>query len=307
MLLFEGINLFCGKAISLHGLSIRWMFFVQGFSNEKDNDDTKAEVETEGNDALAVDGTAAEQASNQAVVNAGEPTEVKSDLDKKRSHEEITGDEQDEGRETKKRMTTTDEELPVQEPPKNASRALKVEGFVRPFTLHQARHLFESHGTLAAFWMPSIKNVAYAVFSSKTESLAAFDKLNDLRWPADSPKRLAPKFITIVEAENAIKAGENNPDFSIERVDGDDVDIVEVKVAEEPEDPLSEQKANSPDQEDLRNIITKRQEMNAATMRGGEGEETEGLSLDDLFKRTHARPAIYWMPLSEEEAGRKES
>lgn len=228
----------------------------------------------------------------EAVDEAAEP---KTDhTDKKRTHEELH-DGEHEDRETKKRATVVATEPSIV----HASRALKVEGFVRPFTLPQARNLFECHGNLVAFWMPSIKNVAYAVFSAIAESQAAYEKLNDLRWPVDSPKRLVANFITVNEAEQAIRNGENKPEFKIERVEGDEAELVAATEVEKVEK-VETKASNKSVQKDLRNIITKRQERNEARV----AAEAEGLSLDDLFRRTQARPAIYWIPLSEEEVGR---
>jgi RNSP1-SAP18 binding (RSB) motif len=31
----------------------------------------------------------------------------------------------------------------------------------------------------------------------------------------------------------------------------------------------------------------------------------EGLSLDDLFKKTQAKPAVYWLPLTDSEVAEK--
>jgi len=263
---------------------------------EKDDGDGKVEKEFEGEESFS-DVTHKGEAVNEAA-------EPKTDIDKKRPHEELH-DGEHEDRETKKRAVAATEPSNVQASLANhtegkdlatASRALKVEGFVRPFTLHQARNLFECHGTLAAFWMPSIKNVAYAVFSAIAESQAAYEKLNDLRWPVDSPKRLVANFITINEAEQAIRNGENKPDFKIERVEGDEAELVAPEIEKAP----VEAKSNKSAQEDLRNVITKRQERNTDRVAG----EAEGLSLDDLFRRTQARPAIYWIPVSEDEVGR---
>ena len=39
---------------------------------------------------------------------------------------------------------------------------------------------------------------------------------------------------------------------------------------------------------------------------GGEGEEEPPIILDDIFRKTDAKPSLYWLPLSEEEVSRAE-
>ncbi len=101
--------------------------------------------------------------------------------------------------------------------PQVSSRSLRVDGFVRPFRLEEARALLEKHGALAAcsrrarvlratchvrraasgphavgrcgagsvlkFWMDSIKSHCYATFSSVEAATAAKKALQDLKWP----------------------------------------------------------------------------------------------------------------------------
>ncbi len=42
-----------------------------------------------------------------------------------------------------------------------------------------------------------------------------------LQWPATNPKRLAPRFVPLGEAEAAIAKGSGNPEFRIARVEED--------------------------------------------------------------------------------------
>ncbi len=48
--------------------------------------------------------------------------------------------------------------------------------------------------------------------------------LQGLRWPEASPKTLAPKHVTLREAEAAIGTGAGNPDFRVKRTAADPVD-----------------------------------------------------------------------------------
>lgn len=39
---------------------------------------------------------------------------------------------------------------------------------------------------------------------------------------------------------------------------------------------------------------------------GGDGEEEPPIILDDIFRKTDAKPSLYWLPLSEEEVSQAE-
>jgi len=208
------------------------------------------------------------------------------------------------------------------------TRALFVEGFVRPFTLNQARELMGESGTVLSLWMPSIKNLAYVVFSSVTEASRARDALDGLQWPASSPKRLSPRFVSVMVAEMAIGHGGGNPDFKIERMEDDGPDD---EYVEEIEPPQSGASGKSPASgrrfpasghvdalSDLREMLSKRRSESAAAAAAGGGgggatanktapaavivprsnvpAEIAEYDLDKLFMKTKHKPTIYWTP-----------
>lgn len=217
-----------------------------------------------------------------------------------------------------------------------ASRALRVDGFVRPFTLNQARDLLSQSGTVLAMWMPNIKNLAYVVFATVAQAEAAHAALAGLQWPANSPSKLQPRYVTVAEAELAIGEGAGNPDFKIGRTDEDGPDDVAAGAAPAAKDtpakgaaenpPEAVNNARAPAKEaldarkedvegvtDLRELLKRRQgavappEAHPVAQQPQNGAgDNEPLSLDDLFRRTQAKPAIYWLPVSEEEIQRRE-
>ncbi|EFN59666.1 hypothetical protein CHLNCDRAFT_56500 [Chlorella variabilis] len=111
------------------------------------------------------------------------------------------------------------EEVPVAGEP--ATRALRIDGFVRPFTERQVRELLSETGQVLALWMPSIKTHCYAVFESKAQAEETRKATYHLQWPATNPKRLAPRFVPLTEAETAIGTGAGNPDFRLKRTEED--------------------------------------------------------------------------------------
>jgi apoptotic chromatin condensation inducer in the nucleus len=198
------------------------------------------------------------------------------------------------------------------------SRALLIEGFVRPFTLNQARDLLGRHGTVLSMWMPNIKNRAWCVFETRAQAAAAREALWDLQWPAGSPKRLQPKYVPLVQAEAAIASGSGNPDFKVQRTEEDGPEdevmpqIIESTGKGKARGSAAANAGGGVDasatggKQDLRDLLSKKRSSDG--QEGEKKEETgnrEFMSLDDVFKKTIAKPSIYWLPLSEEKAAER--
>jgi apoptotic chromatin condensation inducer in the nucleus len=188
------------------------------------------------------------------------------------------------------------------------SRALRIEGFVRPFTENQARTLLDQSGTITAMWMPSIRNVAWVVYSTKSEAETAKTALFKLQWPAGSPKVLMPASVSVHAAEKAIRIGSNNPEFKIERTEEDGPDEPEGMDDVVGGHPSRQQQHAADDDilkdasplrvKDLRELLSRKSTGGSGT---GERKRRDPVpNLDELFRKTTAKPAIYWLPLSEE-------
>ncbi|GAB4822403.1 hypothetical protein N2152v2_009449 [Parachlorella kessleri] len=114
------------------------------------------------------------------------------------------------------------EDVPAAQEP--TTRALRIDNLVRPFLEGQLRALLNNYGFVKAMWMPSIKTHCYAVFENKGQAEAARRATWRLQWPATNPKRLAPRFVALVEAEEAIARGSGNPEFKVARTEEDGED-----------------------------------------------------------------------------------
>ncbi|KAL6780388.1 hypothetical protein ACKKBF_B13345 [Auxenochlorella protothecoides x Auxenochlorella symbiontica] len=251
----------------------------------------------------------------------------------------------------------------------STTRALRIDGFVRPFTERAVRELLDPTGAeLKALWMPSIKTHCYSVFASKAAAAAALAATAGLTWPAASPKTLAPRHVALREAERAIGQGAGNPDFRVERLpeDGEE-EAEEAEAAASPAAAEAVAAAAAPaaaaaregtraapvrpwDREkleagprgaaagplegvrDLRELLQRRSSDGGEAARRGPGaggdaapaapgahrvadarpppaqaqdEPGEPLQLDDLFRRTAAKPSLYWLPLTAEQVAAK--
>ena len=71
-------------------------------------------------------------------------------------------------------------------------------------------------------WMPTIKNLCWVIFKTKSDAETAYEALWDLRWPDASAKLLKPQFVKLSAAEKAIGEGAGNPDFKVERTEEDE-------------------------------------------------------------------------------------
>ena len=208
---------------------------------------------------------------------------------------------------------------------KPGSRALLIEGFVRPFTENQARTLLGQSGTVVAMWMPSIRNLAWVVYSTISEAQAAKTALFKLQWPAGSPKVLMPRSVSIRAAEKAIGHGKGDENFKIDRSEEDGPDEPEIEntrsKAMDIEGAITipaghpstshqqQQHATADDEEilkdasplrvkDLRELLSRK---STGSARAAERKRRDpGPNLDELFRKTIAKPSIYWLPLSEE-------
>jgi len=206
---------------------------------------------------------------------------------------------------------------------KSGSRALLIEGFVRPFTENQARTLLGQSGTVVAMWMPSIRNLAWVVYSTITEAEAAKTAFFKLQWPAGSPKVLMPRSVSIRAAEKAIGHGKGDENFKIDRTEEDGPDEPDIETTSKAMNTVGTmaipagnhftsrqpQHATADDEEllkdasplrvkDLRELLSRKSTGGAGTAE--RKARDPGPNLDELFRKTTAKPSIYWLPLSEE-------
>eukprot|EP00884_Botryococcus_braunii_P005742 jgi/Botrbrau1/15169/Bobra.0149s0034.1 len=185
----------------------------------------------------------------------------------------------------------------VLEPPKKGpgaprskekpSCALRIEGFVRPLHQKQVHDLLSLTGTIKELWMPNIKTHAIAIFSTVEEAEATRQALWDVEWPEGRNNTLRPKFLSEDEAKEkiAIATGQE-PGGEALPVNG----VVGGQDARE----LLKGKTGGAPVEDEKGAVSKAQ-------------EEKVFNLDDLFRKTTVTPALYWLPLTDEQVAEKEA
>ncbi|KAE8704905.1 hypothetical protein F3Y22_tig00110432pilonHSYRG00020 [Hibiscus syriacus] len=156
---------------------------------------------------------------------------------------------------------------PSQEPP---TSSLRVDNFVRPFTLKAVEQLLGKSGTVTSFWMDHIKTHCYVTYSSVEEAIETRNALYNLQWPTNGGRLLVAQF----------------------------VDPHEVKTLTSLPQPSGHQQVWPPSEKRLPVPLLSPP---------SEGLDSPMVTLDDLFWKTKATPKIYYLPLSEEQVAAKQA
>eukprot|EP00466_Bigelowiella_natans_P007241 jgi/Bigna1/76600/fgenesh1_pg.42_\ len=88
---------------------------------------------------------------------------------------------------------------------RSPSRAMRIDGFVRPFRVSDVRKLLEKHGNVVHFWMDKIRTHCYTIFSSEEEAAQCKEALDGLVWSEGSVKTLKVLFVAVDEAIDAAR------------------------------------------------------------------------------------------------------
>lgn len=163
---------------------------------------------------------------------------------------------------------TTEEVAAPEVKEEDRTRALHIANFVRPFTEKAAREMLSEYGTIEEMWMPNIKTHCYVLFESKDNAHGAYLGTYNVVWPRNG-KPLIPRFVLEEEAKKAIEEGKAQTGNS--RLSGSSSLPTPRPVTSTPQPPAAKPQ----------------------------------LALEDLFRKTDAKPHIYYLPLTEEQVEAK--
>lgn len=198
---------------------------------------------------------------------------------------------------------------------KPATTSLRIDRFVRPFTLRAVQELLGKTGSVCSFWMDHIKTHCYVTFSSVEEATATRDAVYNLQWPANNGNHLLAEFVDPQEVKLKLEP----PPPAAAAAAALTAPAVP-SPATTPRGPPSQQaQAN---QNVPRQATTPREQlppppplMKPPTSDPGSARdklpptpkkpEPPVVTLDDLFRKTQSSPRIYYLPLSEEEVSAK--
>jgi apoptotic chromatin condensation inducer in the nucleus len=194
---------------------------------------------------------------------------------------------------------------PSTKPP---TTSLKIDKFLRPFTHKAVKELLANTGVVQAMWMDQIKTHCYVTYSTVEEAVATRNALYNLQWPPQGGRLLTAEFVESEEVKircDGEKAALSNvvPPRGPVPPPARETPAEHAVSAPPPTHPSSLPPVPAsglppppplPPPPRERPSMPSKQEM-----------ELQGPTLDDLFKKTRAKPHIYYLPLTEKDVAEK--
>ncbi|XP_042395057.1 uncharacterized protein LOC121985578 [Zingiber officinale] len=186
---------------------------------------------------------------------------------------------------------------------KPATTSLRIDRFVRPFTLKAVQELLAKTGTLSSFWMDHIKTHCYVTYSSVEEATSTRSAVYNLQWPPNGGNLLVAEFVDPQEVKAQTEAPPQAPASNPNTPKA--TNFQQPQAAQppahqhalkqyQPLPPITRQPDPQPVRERLPPPPPPPRE-----------PDPPALTLDDLFKKTKAAPRIYYLPLTKEEVASK--
>ncbi|CAM6127284.1 unnamed protein product [Calypogeia fissa] len=191
-----------------------------------------------------------------------------------------------------------DKKRVVPPPTRTPTVSLKIDRFVRPFTIKAVKELLEQTGTVKEMWMDQIKTHCFVTYSSVEEATATRNALYHLQWPVAGGKLLIAEFVEPEEVKSRVDGvndkpvptpvttprGSANSSTQAAGAMGITPPAAHISTSALPPPPPlppppRERPALPPKKEPEPPIPT----------------------LDDLFKKTRTKPQIYFLPLTDEQ------
>lgn len=186
-----------------------------------------------------------------------------------------------------------------------ATNSLRIDQFLRPFTLKAVQELLGKTGSVSSFWMDQIKTHCYVTYSSTEEAIETRNAVYNLQWPTNGGRLLIAEFVDPEEVKMKLEA----PPTPTPAVNS--APIV-------PPAPPSSQPEASPRQHREQHLPVTlppppplvrpppvARERLPSPPPLPEKVDPPIVTLDDLFRKTTATPRIYYLPLSEEQVAAK--
>eukprot|EP00090_Calanus_glacialis_P025571 TRINITY_DN4000_c0_g1_i1.p1 TRINITY_DN4000_c0_g1~~TRINITY_DN4000_c0_g1_i1.p1 ORF type:complete len:699 (-),score=344.54 TRINITY_DN4000_c0_g1_i1:232-2328(-) len=186
----------------------------------------------------------------------------------------------------------------------NETAVVLIINLTRPFTVNQLKEMLKRTGTIVDFWIDRIKSMCCVQFSTVDQASETRMALDGVTWPQGNPKTLRVSFST----EEELKKHQESSSDALSRLGGDSNGRL---------GGVREWDKNKLDQEQERAKEREKRLVREKERREGSGRDVQEReksvekkpaavkSLEDLFKKTVAGPAIYWKPLSEDQIKQK--
>lgn len=198
---------------------------------------------------------------------------------------------------------------------KTPTNSLRIDQFLRPFTLKAVQELLGKTGTVGNFWMDHIKTHCYVTYSSVEEAIKTRNAVYNLQWPPNGGRLLVADFVDPQEVQMLVKPPPPTPATPVNLTPP-------VAAVMPPPQPQPSPRNHVPRQPSPRNHVSRQlpppppPPFLPPPMLARElplppppplpqKQDPPIVTLDDLFKKTKAAPRIYYLPLSEEQVAAK--
>ncbi|KAF7130627.1 hypothetical protein RHSIM_Rhsim10G0156100 [Rhododendron simsii] len=203
--------------------------------------------------------------------------------------------------------------------PKSPTNSLRIDRFLRPFTLKAVQELLGKTGSVTSFWMDHIKTHCYVSYSSVEEAIETRNTVYNLQWPTNGGRLLVAEFVDPQEVKVRVEPPPPPAQAPATPV------ITSPTILPPPPPPKSQPQPSPrpqvqrqqlppppplplPPPPPLSNPPQARERLQLPPpppLPLPEKVDAPILTLDDLFKKTKATPRIYYLPLSDEQVEAK--
>jgi len=187
----------------------------------------------------------------------------------------------------------------------NETAVVLIINLTRPFTVNQLKEMLKRTGTIVDFWIDRIKSMCCVQFSTVDQASETRMALDGVTWPQGNPKTLKVSFST----EEELKKYQESSSDALNRL-GSDSNGRLGGVREWDKNKLDQEQERARERE--KRLVKEKErregkegQQDRPRERSLEKKAPAVKSLEDLFKKTAAAPAIYWKPLSEEQIKQK--
>ncbi|XP_015890890.3 uncharacterized protein LOC107425402 [Ziziphus jujuba] len=203
--------------------------------------------------------------------------------------------------------------------PKTPTNSLRIDRFLRPFTLKAVQELLGKTGKVTNFWMDHIKTHCYVTYSSVEEAIKTRNAVYNLQWPPNGGRLLVAEFVDAQEVKTRVETPQTlqtpqTPQTPVASANlGPPVSSIPPNL-QQPSPRLHKQQQQLPPPHSLppppppqlSNPAPAREQLPLPPAPPlAEKLDPPIVTLDDLFRKTKAIPRIYYLPLAEEQVEAK--
>ncbi|XP_031257019.1 apoptotic chromatin condensation inducer in the nucleus [Pistacia vera] len=202
----------------------------------------------------------------------------------------------------------TPKERVVPPSPKPPTNSLRIDHFVRPFTLKAVHELLGKTGTFTSFWMDHIKTHCYVTYTSVDEAMETRKALYNIQWPPNNGGRLlVAEFVDPQEVKMRAEAPPQSPAAPTPPAPAPPASQPQPSPRQPaPRQQLPPPPTLPPPPPPVSNPAPARERFTLPPPPPlPEKIDPPIVTLDDLFRKTKATPRIYYLPLSEEQVAAK--